>query len=106
MACAGDEIIYVGDFGTKFTIQVVSGGVPQDVSDATSKTITLHRPSPFTDVKVKTLAFETDGTDGLLSYITADGDLDAAGDWVACPTVEGPSYRRTGRFVITVSECL
>ena len=45
-----------------------------DISDATVKQLILEAPSGAK--KTKTAVFVTDGSDGLIKYVTVDNDLD------------------------------
>ena len=68
--------IHVDDLGTKFIVTVKDGDSVINVSGATTKNIIFKKPS---GTKVTAAAsFETDGSDGVISYIvtgTEDGDL-------------------------------
>jgi len=56
-------------------------GTVVDISTATTKKVWLFDPNG-TAVS-KDAIFHTDGTDGLLKYVTVDGDLEVLGDWRA-----------------------
>lgn len=72
--------IHVGDVGTRFTVTVTDdGGVPVDVSTATTKELKLRPPSGST--LQRAAAFVTDGSNGRLYYDTVAGDLSAPGEW-------------------------
>jgi hypothetical protein len=76
MACE----IHLGDTGTEFRITVVDcNSSAVDVSAATSKKIYLKSPSGTTTEK--DADFVTDGSDGLVKYVTVDGDLSEVGTW-------------------------
>ena len=68
--------IHVDDLGTKFIVTVKDGDSVINVSGATTKNIIFKKPS---GTKVTAAAsFETDGSDGVISYIvtgTEDDDL-------------------------------
>jgi hypothetical protein len=54
--------------------------VPEDLSGLDTKTIEIRSPSGV--IKTFTAAFVTDGTDGLIEYVTDDeADLDEVGSW-------------------------
>ena len=74
---AADEI-HVNDVGLVMEGTITDGGAV-DVSAATLKQIWLEDPSG--DATGYTAGFKTDGTDGIISYTTALGDLDATGTW-------------------------
>lgn len=71
--------LHYGDIGTVIRITVNEDNVAKDVSGATAKAFKFRKPSGAT--VNKNASFETDGTDGVLRYVTADGDLDEAGLW-------------------------
>jgi hypothetical protein len=48
-----------------------------NIALATTKQIIIHQPGG--DVLTKSGSFVTDGTDGLLQYVTVDGDLTPTG---------------------------
>lgn len=71
--------IHVDDLGTKFIVTVKDGDSVIDVSGATTKNIIFKKPS---GTKVTAAAsFETDGTNGVISYITTGTELDEAGTY-------------------------
>jgi hypothetical protein len=68
------------DIGTELQVQINDcNEVVIDVSAASSKQIILKKPSGA--MLTKDADFVTDGTDGLLSYVTQSGDLDEIGTW-------------------------
>ncbi len=71
--------IHVGDIGTVYTLYLRDGETPVDISTATTKQITFQDPTGTNNVK--TAEFSTDGTDGILTYTFASGDIDLAGRW-------------------------
>lgn len=94
--------IHKGDEGTKFSITLYDGSSVKDISYATvSKQVIFKKPSG--GIATKTGVFETDGTDGILTYTTVDGDLDEVGHWKIQVRLAGPaSDRRTdiGSFIV------
>jgi hypothetical protein len=54
-------------------------GNPRDISSFTTHELVFQKPNKT--VVVKPAVFFTDGTDGLLVYITVDGDLIPAGSF-------------------------
>lgn len=73
-----DEI-HVGDIGTSLGLIVKEAGAIVDIGAATGLTIRLRKPSGTTVGKTATLL--TDGSDGIMRYVTVSGDLDEAGWW-------------------------
>lgn len=72
--------IHVDDVGTVFkaTIKDEDGAIV-NVSTASTKEMVFHKPDG-TPV-VKTAVFATDGTDGVIKYVTVTDDTDQDGDW-------------------------
>lgn len=80
---ASDEI-HVGDIGTVFELEVkdtdLNGNeVIVDISTATAMTIYFEKSDQT--VLTKTAVHSTDGTDGLMRYVTIADDLDMSGGW-------------------------
>ena len=71
--------IHVDDIGTKFIVTIKDGTSVVNISAATTKEILFKKPS---GIKLtKAAAFETDGTDGVISYTTIDTELDETGTY-------------------------
>tara|TARA_B100000745_G_C19786294_1_gene257842 strand:- start:62 stop:373 length:312 start_codon:yes stop_codon:yes gene_type:complete len=71
--------IHVDDIGTKFIVTVKDDTSVINVSGATTKEIVFKKPS---GTKVTAAAsFESDGTDGVLSYTTTGTELDETGTY-------------------------
>jgi hypothetical protein len=71
--------IHENDIGTLFQITLKDGDVVVDVSTASQKVIIFTDPE---GVKVEKAAqFLSDGTDGIITYTTEDGDLSPVGSW-------------------------
>ena len=75
---AADEIHY-NDVGLQFTITIQDGDTAVDISTATTKQLIFTKPSG--DQLTKTASFVTDGTDGVIKYLTIADDLDEVGNW-------------------------
>ncbi len=71
--------IHVEDIGTSFRVTVYDGNVIVDIASASTMTLNFFKPDKTT--LSKTAVHFTDGTDGILEYITISGDLDQAGKW-------------------------
>ena len=71
--------LYVGDVGTLVQITLLDGENPLDLSGATVKNLIIRKPSG--DCLTKTLAFATDGSDGVLVYSIETGVLNESGIW-------------------------
>ena len=78
MATATSEI-HVSDIGTILQVTFKEDNVVVDISSASVKTFVIQRPdgTQLTPVGV----FSTDGTDGILNYVTVNGDLNQAGEY-------------------------
>jgi hypothetical protein len=72
--------VHVDDVGTSLRCTIYDeDGEIVDLSDATELVIKLKSPSGVTSSKSASLY--TDGTDGIIEYITEDGDIDEEGKW-------------------------
>lgn len=78
MAC---NEIHVGDIGTVFqaTIQDDCSGAIVDISGAIAMNLVFQKPDGT--VVSQTAVHLTDGTDGIMQYVTVLDDLDQAGSW-------------------------
>ena len=97
------EKIHINDIGTSVRIQVQEDGVDVDISAATTLQIKLKKPSGILDTHIA--SFVTDGTDALMHYITASGDLDEAGTWriqgfIIFPSSSGEFNTDTASFKV------
>ena len=73
----------VGAVGVAIEYTVKENGVAVDISAATNLKLRLQKPRGRTTTEY-TAAFKTNGSDGVLRYVTASaGDLDRAGMWGA-----------------------
>lgn len=84
--------IHLGDIGTKFRCTIYNGSSIVDVSSASVKQIVFQKPDG-TDLTVNA-SFETDGTDGVIYYLTVSGDLSQIGLW----SLQGYIEIATGKF--------
>jgi hypothetical protein len=80
MACE----IHKNDIGTVFEITVkecdIDGNeVVVDISSVTTKKICFLKPNK--SVLTVDAVFKTDGSDGILKYVTVADDLNVAGSW-------------------------
>ena len=72
--------IHLNDVGTQFKLTVSDAGTVVDVSPpGTTYTINFRKPDGTCLTKSATPF--TDGTDGIISYKAASGDLDTTGTW-------------------------
>lgn len=79
MVCTVEQI-HKGDIGTVFEATIRDGCDIQPVDGATTLQIKFRKPDNET-VLPKTAIFKTDGTDGIIQYVSEAGDLDEVGDW-------------------------
>jgi len=72
--------IQVDDYGWVGKLTVKQDGSAVDISSYTTKQFLFESPSGV-DADPVTADFDSDGTDGILKYTIADGDIDEAGVW-------------------------
>jgi len=84
--------IHLGDIGTVLEVTIKDADTKQviDISTAITKEIKLRTPSGVT--KIKTAIFKTDGTDGIVKYITEANDLDEYGAWELQAYIVSPLF--------------
>lgn len=78
--------IHVNDIGTAFDITLYDNDEVVDISNPVSLIINFIKKDG--SCMPKTAVLKTDGTDGVLRYITVDGDLDQEGSWSLQAIVE------------------
>lgn len=71
--------IHVGDIGTSFELTVYDDDAVVDISTALDLKVLFLKPDGT--VLTKSGVVLTDGTDGVVQYVSVDGDLDTAGRW-------------------------
>lgn len=81
--------IYKNDVGTKFIVSTEA-----DLTGATSHKLIIRKPDKSTIEW--TTKIEGNATEGEISYITKNGDLDQAGLYKGNAYVEFGSYKFTG----------
>lgn len=100
MATCGKEI-HIGDIGTAFQVTLYDCDTVVDVSSATTVEIIFLKPD---GTKVtQTASFVTDGIDGVIQYLSQNGDLDQSGGWklqahIVLPT--GEWWSDTDKFKV------
>lgn len=77
----GAEEIHEGDIGTVFQFTFKDNGTAIDISTLTTREIIFKKPDKTKLVKTPSLV--TDGTDGLVTYTIASGDINQIGMWSA-----------------------
>ena len=73
------ENIHVDDFGWVGNLTIKQDGVAVDVSSYTTLQFVFESPSGVDSTE--TAAFDSDGTDGVITYTVQDGDIDEVGIW-------------------------
>jgi len=91
MVCSVEEI-HVGDIGTIFEITLQDCDAVVDLTGASVMEIVFKKPDKT--VVVKTAALKTDGTDGIIQYITVLDDLNLKGTW----SIQGDVTIPTGKW--------
>lgn len=71
--------IQVDDFGWVGKLTLKQDDVAVDISSYTTKQFILKPPGAT--AVTKTAAFDTDGTDGILTYTILTGEINIAGNW-------------------------
>ena len=71
--------IHRNDIGTVFKVTIQDSTTAVDISTATTKQMVFKKPSG--SKLTKDANFLTDGTDGVITYTTVDGDLGEEGMW-------------------------
>lgn len=75
-----DTPIFVNSIGVAFRATITtSSGTVMDVSTATLKQLWFKPPDSATITK--TASFHTDGTDGIIQYVSESGFLSVPGKW-------------------------
>ena len=71
--------IHKNDIGTVFKVTIKDGSSSVDISTSTTKQLIFKKPS---GQKLEANAsYYTDGSDGIITYTTVDGDLNEEGMW-------------------------
>lgn len=88
--------LQMNDYGIPLEVDFELGGQPLDLSDATLIQCILDQPDG-TGTITRTGAVVTDGSDGKVRYILADGDLTKFGMWRFQFKVVTPTMRKFSR---------
>lgn len=72
--------IHYGDIGTEFRITIKDDTTVVDLSTASELYLIFKKPGTSGTV-TKTASLHTDGTDGIITYTTVEGDMDEVGTW-------------------------
>lgn len=94
--------IHVGDVGTQIEATIVDDDcVVLDISDATVKEIKIKPPQGVT--QTHTAEFLSDGSDGIIYFITEVDDISIAGMWKIqgrVTTLDGVWNTKIGTFEV------
>jgi hypothetical protein len=83
--------LHLNDIGTRILITIKEGADAVDISTATVMEFDFKKKdgSTFTvDAE-----WDTDGTDGVMEYITVEDDIDQLGKWSVQPYLEMPNWQ-------------
>jgi hypothetical protein len=87
------RIIHETDIGTVFEVAITDDNDDViDISSASVKLIRFEKPDGTKIVRDAT--FNNDGSDGIITYTTVEGDIDLIGDW----QVQGYAEITSGKF--------
>ena len=77
------EEIHVGDVGTiiRVTVQDIDGSGVSSALDVSGDTVKIILGKPDGSSLERAASFVTDGTDGLVQYVTQAGEIDMQGTW-------------------------
>jgi hypothetical protein len=70
---------HLDNIGTTFKLTVKDAGTVVDISSATTLNVIFVKPGGTTLTKTGVLV--SDGTDGIMKYVTISGDLNEVGTW-------------------------
>ena len=85
--------IHVDDYGWIGKLTLQQDGAAVDISSYTTKQFVLRDPDGT--AATKTADFDSDGTDGVLKYTVATGDIDAAGNWKVAARIKKANVELT-----------
>lgn len=89
--------VFVGDIGTVFRTTVKEDDVAVDISTATIKQIIFQPPSGV--AVTQTAVFFTDGSDGIMQYVSVANDLNIGGIWRLQGYIVSPAWQGHGEQV-------
>lgn len=91
--------VHLNDIGTVFELTMKDGDDVVDISGATTLEIHFEKPTTPISTVVKTASLKATGVDGVMYYVTVDGDLDTLGKW----RVQGKVTLPTGTWSSDIS---
>lgn len=86
--------VFVNDIGTVFRTTFKEDGEAVNISTATIKQIAFEPPSGI--AVDKTAVFFTDGSDGIIQYVTVADDLHTGGIWKLQGYIVSPAWQGHG----------
>lgn len=101
--------VKVGEYGNTITLTLVNdAGTAVDISAfTTAKTVTLESPDHIKKVTCTGSFSGNNGTDGVITFAPASGDIDREGDWTGQVELEAASARALSDiFTISVERRL
>jgi hypothetical protein len=87
--------IHANDYGYLMKLTIVQNGVAVDISSYTTRKYLLTDPGGT--VAEKTVAFDDDGLDGVLTYTVQAADIDEGGSWKVQARLEKTGVRLTSQ---------
>ena len=93
------KYIIAGDYGqvAKLTFIDIDTGSAADISGYTTTQQMIFK-DPDGNIATKTAAFDSDGSDGIVKYTLADGDIDEEGTWHVCARVTSDTAQLTSEW--------
>ena len=86
--------VAVGSYGQVILITLRDlDGIAQDVSSFTGTRTAIGKPPGGRKIATATVSFNADGTDGVVSFSWASGDIDESGEWELQITLNAGSAR-------------
>ncbi len=86
--------VAVGSFGVLIFVTLRdTAGNPQDVSSFVGTKLAIGVSPDKRKTRSASVSFSTDGSDGIVSWAWASGDMDRAGDWELQVVLNRPGGR-------------
>jgi len=85
-----EQKIHIGDIGTVFNVTLTEGVDILDISTATELYVIFGKPDS-TSIEVSA-SFQTDGSNGVLIFLTTGAELDMVGMWKIQARVVMPAW--------------
>jgi len=86
--------VAVGSYGQTIVITLRDlNGVVQDISAYASTLTAIGKPPGGKKIATATVTWNSDGTDGIVSFSWASGDIDESGEWELQITLNSATAR-------------